>query len=253
VSSLTGRAAVVTGVSRRAGIGFAIAQRLIADGARVFVQSYTPHDREQRWGADPGGLEAVLAELGHPPHLEIDLAGDAAPGTVMATAAERFGHVDILVANHARSGHGGIDQLTAAEMDGFLVVNVRATLLLVKELALRHDGRAGGRVVMLTSGQHLGPMSSEIGYAVSKGAIHQATASLADGLADRGMTVNTVNPGPTDTGWPTRELHDAMLPHMPFGRWGMPADAAALVAWLCSDDAGWITGQVINSEGGFRR
>jgi 3-oxoacyl-[acyl-carrier protein] reductase len=253
VATLTGRTAVVTGVSRRAGIGFAIAQRLIADGAQVFVQSYTPHDREQPWGADPGGIEAVLAELGRPGHLELDLSGADAPARLMTTAAERLGHVDILVANHARSGNGRLDQLTAEQLDGFLAVNVRATLLLVKEFAARRDGYAGGRVVMLTSGQHLGAMSPEIAYAVSKGAIHQATASLADELADRGITVNTVNPGPTDTGWPTPQAHAAVLAQMPRGRWGQPDDAARLIAWLCSDDAEWITGQVINSEGGFRR
>ena len=90
---------------------------------------------------------------------------------------------------------------------------------------------------MLTSGQHLGAMSQEIAYAVSKGAIHQATASLADDLARRGITVNTVNPGPTDTGWPAPQVHAEVLAQMPRGRWGTPDDAARLIAWLCSDDA----------------
>jgi len=106
---------------------------------------------------------------------------------------------------------------------------------------------------MLTSGQHLGGMPREVGYAVTKGAIHQATATLADHLSERGITVNTVNPGPTDTGWATPEITAEVVELMPRGRWGMPDDAARLIAWLCSDDADWITGQVINSEGGFRR
>ncbi len=76
-------------------------------------------------------------------------------------------------------------------------------------------------------------------------------APLVTALADRGITVNTVNPGPTDTGWGIGEHDPAFV--MPFGRWGEPDDAARLVAWLCSDDAQWITGQVIDSEGGFRR
>ncbi len=96
-------------------------------------------------------------------------------------------------------------------------------------------------------------MPAEIGYAVTKGAVQQATATLADALADRGITVNTVNPGPTDTGWPTEEVRAEVLALMPFGRWGEPDDAARLIAWLCSDEGGWITGQVIDSEGGFRR
>ena len=106
---------------------------------------------------------------------------------------------------------------------------------------------------MMTSGQHRGPMGSELAYALSKGAIHQATASLADQLADRAITVNTVNPGPTDTGWADAATHREVLALMPQGRWGQPADAARLIGWLCSDDAAWITGQVIDSEGGFRR
>jgi 3-oxoacyl-[acyl-carrier protein] reductase len=253
VPPLTGRTAIVTGASRRAGIGFAIARRLIDDGAEVLVQSWQPHDRSHPWGADPGGIDAVLDELGRPAHVEIDLAEAGAPARLLDEAAGRLGHVDILVANHARSGHGALGTLTAEELDAFWAVNVRATLLLVQEFAARHDGRPGGRVVMMTSGQHRGPMAPEIGYAVTKGAIHQATATLADALADRAITVNTVNPGPTDTGWPSRELHDAMLAHMPFGRWGEPDDAARLVAWLCSDEGRWVTGQVIDSEGGFRR
>ena len=102
----------------------------------------------------------------------------------------------------------------------------------------------------MTSGQHLGPMTREVGYAVSKGALHQATRTLSDALIDTGITVNTVNPGPTETGW----IGEAnALPAMPLGRWGEPDDAARLITWLCTDDGGWITGQVIDSEGGFRR
>jgi 3-oxoacyl-[acyl-carrier protein] reductase len=158
----------------------------------------------------------------------------------------------VLVANHARSGLGRLAELTADEVDAFLHENARASLLLVKEFAAQHDdSRPGGRVILFTSGQHLAPMRREVAYAVSKGALHHATRTLADELADRGITVNTVNPGPTDTGSSLGE-HDASGV-MPFGRWGEPDDAARLVAWLCSDDARWITGQVIDSEGGFRR
>ena len=103
----------------------------------------------------------------------------------------------------------------------------------------------------MTSGQHLGPMAREVAYAVSKGALQQATMTLAAELAERGITVNTVNPGPTDTGWGLADW-DPSGP-MPFGRWGEPDDAARLIAWLCSDDGRWITGQTLNSEGGFRR
>jgi 3-oxoacyl-[acyl-carrier protein] reductase len=249
--SLGARNALVTGVSRRVGIGYSIARRLLDAGAAVFVQGWTPHDAAQRWGSERGGTEAVAGELGVS-FAELDFADPAAPEQVVAAAAEAVGPLDILVVNHARSGHGRLAELTAAEIDAFLHENVRAALLLVREFAARHDdARPGGRVVLMTSGQHLAPMAREVAYAVSKGALQQATLTLADELADRGITVNSVNPGPTDTGWgladqdPTRQ--------MPFGRWGVADDAARLVAWLCSDDAGWITGQTINSEGGFRR
>ena len=102
----------------------------------------------------------------------------------------------------------------------------------------------------MTSGQHLGPMSREVAYAVSKGAIQQATMTLAEELAPRGITVNTVNPGPTDTGWGLANWDHTDA--MPFGRWGEPDDAARLIAMALSDDARWITGQTINSEGGFK-
>jgi 3-oxoacyl-[acyl-carrier protein] reductase len=125
--------------------------------------------------------------------------------------------------------------------------------LLVRGFVAQHDGREGGRVVLFTSGQHLGPMPAELPYVASKGALHQLTPSLAAHLSERGITVNCVNPGPTDTGYLDREAIEATLERFPAGRWGSPGDAARLVAWLLCDDARWITAQVLNSEGGFRR
>jgi len=249
--SLAGRNALVTGVSRRAGIGYSIARRLLEAGAAVFVQGWTEHDAAQQWGAEPGGTEAVAHELAVP-FAEVDFADPAAPERLVAAAADALGPLDVLVVNHARSGRGRLEELTAAEIDAFLHENVRAALLLVREFAARHDdSRPGGRVVLMTSGQHIAPMAREVAYAVSKGALQQATLTLADELADRGITVNTVNPGPTDTGWGLADQDPS--PRMPLGRWGEPDDAARLIAWLCSDDARWITGQTIDSEGGFRR
>jgi len=129
-------------------------------------------------------------------------------------------------------------------------VNVRGSLLLAQAFAAQHDGRIGGRVMLMTSGQHLHPMPGELAYIASKGALHQLTASLAAHFAPRGITVNTVNPGATDTGYASPELHAAVLAAEPQGRWGQPEDAARLIAWLCTDAARWVTGQVINSTGG---
>lgn len=253
----TGRVAVVTGVSRRAGIGFAIARRLLADGASVLVHSWAAHDAGQPWGADPGGVDAVLDELraaGPVAHVEVDLADPAAPALVVQAAVDAFGGVDVLVANHARSASQDLEHVTADELDACFAVNARATVLLVQAFAAAHvDARGAGRVVLFTSGQHLAAMPGELPYAISKGAVHQMTRSLADHLAPRRITVNAINPGPTDTGWADAELHAAVARSSPSGRWGTPDDAANLVAWLASDEAAWITGQVLDSEGGFRR
>jgi NAD(P)-dependent dehydrogenase (short-subunit alcohol dehydrogenase family) len=246
---LAGKNALVTGVSRRAGIGFAIARRLQEGGASVFVQGWSPHDVAQGY-TDADGTESVARELGIG-HLEADFAGADAPRHVVDAAREHLGGpLDVLVVNHARSGGGRLAETTAALLDAFFAENVRASLLLVKEFAAQFAGDTG-RVVLMTSGIHQGPMTRELEYAVSKGALHIATTSLADELAGRGITVNCVNPGPTDTGWGLGELDPS--PRMPGGRWGEPDDAARLVVWLCSNDARWVTGQTIDSEGGFRR
>ena len=254
---LDGRVALITGASRRTGIGAAVAGRLAGMGADLFLQGWTEHDSDQPWGADPAGPDGVLTGLtrtgARVERVEADFLDPTAPGRLVAAAVAAYGHVDVLVGNHARSGLGGLGELTAAEIDAVLAVNVRASLLLVQAFAAQHDGRRGGRVVLLTSGQHLQPMPAELAYATSKGALHQVTASLADALADRGITVNTVNPGPTDTGYADQPTRRRVARMFPGGRWGQPDDAARLIAWLCSDDARWVTGQVIDSEGGFRR
>ena len=104
---------------------------------------------------------------------------------------------------------------------------------------------------MMTSGQGGSAMPEELAYAVSKGAIHQMTRTLAAHLMHRGITVNTINPGPTDTGWADATTRAEVERLMPTGRWGSPADAARLIALLCSDEAAWVTGQVIDADGGF--
>lgn len=259
---LRGRVALVTGASRRAGIGYAVARRLAALGAGLFVHTYTPHDRSQPWGADPAGPDGVLrgieearadaaARVGH---MELDLSAPEAPERLLAAAVEACGHVDILVCNHARSGGDGpLGSLDADMLDRHWAVNARASILLAQAFAARHDGHPGGRIIFMTSGQDLGPMRDEVAYAASKGALSSITATLADHLADRAITVNAVNPGPVDTGYAPPDVHEAVRRRMPAGRWGEPDDPARLIAWLVTDEAAWITGQVIHSEGGFRR
>jgi 3-oxoacyl-[acyl-carrier protein] reductase len=260
---LRGRVAVVTGVSRRAGIGYAVARRLAALGASLFLHHYAPHDRDQPWGADPGGMSAVLAGVtgalaadgARVRDLHCDLALPEAPAQLIAAAAEALGPPDILVCNHARSGGDGpLGELDAGLLDAHWVVNARSAILLAQAFAAQHeDGRRGGRVIFMTSGQDLGPMPGEVAYAASKGALASITKTLADQLAGRAITVNAVNPGPVDTGYAPPEVHEGVRRHFPQRRWGDPDDPARLIAWLVTDEAAWITGQVTNTEGGFRR
>ena len=142
----------MTGVSRSEGIGFAIARRLVADGYAVFTQGWEAHDAAQPWGAGDVPLREGLAG-----HLEADLADPEAPEAVLAAARIALGQVDVLVANHAASVGGALEELTAASIDTALVVNVRATLLLVKAFAAGFEGD-DGRVILFTSGQGRGPM-----------------------------------------------------------------------------------------------
>jgi 3-oxoacyl-[acyl-carrier protein] reductase len=258
-TSMAARVAIVTGVSRRAGIGFAIARDLLASGMTVLIQSWSAHDAEQPWGPEAAGIPGVLKALRRHgerlEHMEADLALPASPAAVVERAVQLFRHVDVIVANHARSsGRQTLSNVTVEELDLSWAVNARASVLLTRAFAAQHDDRrGGGRVVLFTSGQHLAPMAQEVPYAISKGAIHQMTLTLADALVDRGITVNAINPGPTDTGWASPELFDQIRDALPAGRWGSPDDVSRLVSWLVSDDAAWITGQVLNSEGGFRR
>ncbi len=255
---LVGRTAVITGVSRRRGIGFAVASRLASMGASLAVHHHLPHDMEEYGASDD--LETLLAELreslAEGARL-VDLSGDLAD----AATAERLipavrgllGHVDVLICNHAHGGDAvALGGLTAEALDRHWAVNTRATLLLTKGFAAQHDGRRGGRVIWMTSGQTLGPMSDNLAYAVSKAALAGATWSVADDLLEKGVQLNTINPGPVNTGY-LDDAPQALLERFPQHRFGEPDDPARLIAWLVSDDGEWVAGQVLNSEGGFRR
>ncbi|HEY0186863.1 MAG TPA: SDR family oxidoreductase [Cellulomonas sp.] len=263
---LSGRSVVVTGASRRRGIGFAIAHRLAALGADVAVQHWRPHDAAQPWGADDldavlAGLRAALAPGARLVDVDLDLAAADAGERLIAEAGAALGHLDVLVCNHARSGGDGtLAAVDAAMLDAHWQVNTRSTLLATRAFAAQHDGRPGGRVVWTTSGQQLGPMPDEVAYAASKAALAGVTASVADWLVERGILLNTVNPGPVNTGYldvetadRPPEVLDAVLRHFPGGRFGEPDDPARLVAWLVSDEGRWMVGQVLSTEGGFRR
>ena len=230
--------AVVTGTGNPRGIGAATVRRLTAAGAHVLA-AVAP-------GEEPPA-EATAA-------LAIDLSAAEAADEILRAAADRLGEpASILVASAAHSTRDGFETLDAATLDAHYAVNLRATALLAAGLCRALPEDRAGRIVALTSGQTLGPMPGELAYGASKGALEALVRTLAAEVGHLGVTVNAVNPGPTDTGWMDDATRAELLTRFPSGRLGEADDAARLIAFLASDDARWITGQVIASEGGFLR
>ncbi len=254
---LRGRVALVTGVSRPRGIGTAICRELAADGADIYFTHWLAFDRTQPGGADPEAPAALREELQafgvRAEGVELDLSLPDSPERLLDAVIEKLDQPSILVNNAAYSTRDGFEKLDARTLDAHYAVNLRAAALLSVGFARRYSGGTGGRIINLTSGQSLGPMPEELAYAATKGAIEAFTVTLAAEVGHRGITVNAVNPGPTDTGWMTEELKEALSAKFPTGRVGEPEDAARIVAFLASDEARWITGQIIHSEGGFLR
>ncbi len=176
---LAGRTALVTGVSRKIGIGYAIAHRLGQLGASLFVQALPSYDRAQ-YRTTREEFTDVLASLRdiapRVKAIEADFLDPEAPARVVEAAHTAFGHLDILVANHAYGVDDTLDTLTAESVDRHMQANVRGTLLLVQAYTRQHDGRPGGRVVMMTSGQNSGAMPWVVSYGASKAAIFQPVA-----------------------------------------------------------------------------
>jgi 3-oxoacyl-[acyl-carrier protein] reductase len=254
------RRVIVTGASRRVGIGYAVARRLAADGADVVAQSWEPHDAEQPWGADPigaaGVADALRAEVGagagRVEHVALDLGTADGPARLLDDARRLLGGpVDAIVACHARSSAGELADVTAEELDLCWAVNARSVVLLAQAAAAQPDVPADGRFVFFTSGQHHEPMPDELPYALSKAALAGIVPTLAAALAPLRWTVNCIDPGPTDTGYADRESHAIVAARMPWGRWGQPADVANLVAWLVGPEGSWMTGQLLVSDGGW--
>lgn len=243
--------AIVTGVSHAQGIGAAICRKLAEVGSHIF---FTYFEAETGW-ANKFEKELKNKYKVNCDKIEIDLSHSKAAGKILNLAKTRLGVPTILVNNAAYSTRDGYTHLDADTLDQHYAVNMRATFLLSVEFArlFEKSNHQYGRIINLTSGQALGPMIGELAYVATKGAITAFTLSLSAELAPLGITVNAINPGPTDTGWMTADLKSHLKNKFQSGRVGLPEDAARLAAFLTSEDAQWITGQVINSEGGFLR
>ena len=257
----------MTGVSRPKGIGYAVARRLAGLGASVVAHHFAPHDAEQPWGgadveAVRSGIRSQLIEGAQTADFSADLSDASAAETLIDQAAALTGRLDILVCNHARSGDASILEVTPEGLDAHWNTNARATFLLTQHFATRFewDGTedGAGRVIWFTSGQLYGPMRTEFAYVASKAAIAGSTQTAAAELVTRGILLNTVNPGPTNTGYldpettDRPEILDELRAAMPLGRFGEPDDVARLIAWLVGPDGRWVIGEILSSEGGFR-
>ena len=214
--------ALVTGAARADSIAAGIVPRLVADGWEVATSD--------------------LASGDHP----CDLASPTGPDELMAAVTERRGPVTALVLSHAHDVETGVLDTTAESFDRHVAVNARAGLLLLAAFA-RQVPASGGAVVALTSDATTGNLP----YGASKGALDRIVISAARELGPLGISANVLNPGPVDTGWMDDDLRAGLVPHHPLGRLGTPADIAGVVAFLLSPDGRWISGQLLQSDGGF--
>ncbi|MFF2540958.1 glucose 1-dehydrogenase [Kitasatospora sp. NPDC058063] len=243
---LTGKAAVVTGGSR--GIGRAVVRRLARDGAQV-VLGYA-HD--ERAAAEV--VRAVEAEGGRAWALRADLGEAGAAERLMAEAEERLGGLDVLVNNAAGSfTPTPLAELADADLDTLFTVNTRTAFTTVRYAARRM--RDGGRIVNISTVNTVRPVPGIAAYAASKGAVEQLTAVAAVELGPRGITVNTVSPGATDTdllrGTNPPEALDRVAGLTPLRRLGRPEDIADVVAFLAGPEGRWLTGQNLRAAGGL--
>ena len=250
------RLAIVTGASRRRGIGAAVCLALAKAGVDIFFTHWSPYDRLMPWGAEeeePGLLQKLIQALGvRCEHMMVDLAATDAPQRIIETVQVQMGAASILVNNATHDDtQAPFNSLDAQTLDAYYAVNMRGTMLLSVEFARSFPLSSGGRIINLTSGQGRGAMPGKLAYVATKGAIEAFTVTMAAEVAPRGITVNAVDPGPTDTGWMTEEVKQELLPRSPMGRIGQPEDAARIITFLASEDAAWVTGQIIRSTGGF--
>lgn len=254
---MKGKIAIVTGTSRLKGIGRAICVELAKRGCDIFFTYWRKYDQQMPWGMEDNEPTLIQKELKNfgirCEQLELDLTKDNSVVVLLDNVKQKLGHPSILINNATYSTSTTIENINAQELDNHYNVNVKATTLLIAAFVKQFKFDTGGRIINLTSGQSLGQMPAEMAYAMTKSAIEMLTYTLSSELAAKGITINAVNPGPNDTAWMSPRIKEELIGRFPMGRIGNPKDTANLIGYLTSKEAEWITGQIIHSEGGFKR
>lgn len=246
MTRLTGKVALVTGASR--GIGAAIARKLAAEGAAVVVNYHrSPEAAEQVVAAITGGGGQAVA-------VQADVSRLDQATELVKAAQKQFGRLDILVNNAGTTRDNVIMLMKEEDWDVVLATNLKSAWNCAKAASRIMLKQNGGRIINITSVAGIAGNAGQSNYAAAKAGMIGLTKSLAKELGPRSITVNAVAPGfvPTDlTQSLIEQMKETILEHTPLRRLGTPEDVAAVVAFLASDEAGFITGQVIAVDGGM--
>ena len=244
--SFTGRTAVVTGGSR--GLGRAICLELARGGANV-VLCYAGNEaaaNETVAACESLGAKTVA--------IRCDVSKEDEVKALMDAALKTFGRIDILVNNAGITRDGLLMMMKPEDFDAVIAANLRGAFLCMKAVARQMVKQRYGRIVNLSSVVGLRGNAGQVNYAASKAGVVGMTKSLAKELASRGVTVNAVAPGFIETDMTAampQAAKDAMMPTIPMQRLGAPEDVAKAVAFLASDEAAYVTGQVLAVDGGM--
>lgn len=238
---LSGKVAIVTGASN--GIGRAIAERFSEDGAIVVVNYAKSADKAQQV------VTGIQAKGGKAVAVQADMSIVAEARRLVVETVSQFGRLDILINNAGKFTPKLLIETTEEEFDQLMALHAKGPYFAMQEAA--KVLKDGGRIVNIsTDGTHLS-FPGATAYLGSKGALEQYTKGLAQELASRGITVNTVSPGFTDTGMMTEQFRQIGTQMSPLKRLGTPKDIADVVAFIVSEEARWLTGQNIHAGGGI--
>jgi glucose 1-dehydrogenase len=260
MKGLTGKVAVVTGGS--SGIGQAIAVRLGEEGVDVAINYVgRPEGAEATKETIEHGVDICMKQMAasgtHPILVKADVSDEAEVGQMFAEVLDNYGRIDYLINNAGIQIAAESHELSAADFDKVLAVNLRGSFLCAQQ-AIRHFLAAGtpGAIVNVSSVHQVIPKPRFLSYSVSKGGMQNLTHTLALEYAARGIRVNGIGPGATVTpinrSWIDDPVKRAMVEsHIPMRRAGDAEEMAAATAFLCSDEALYITGQTLFVDGGL--